>query len=82
MRKKSHATAVVPIVAVCCVCSRVPDEDAPTPETWTFLQDYLDRYHLSETDVRLSHTYCPSCYHAQADAWHIVQPASTRPAAA
>ncbi|ALA59030.1 hypothetical protein [Nitrospira moscoviensis] len=79
--QKSDAMAPPSILPVCCLCHQVPDEDAGSPGAWTPLQDYLDRHHLSEGALSLSHTYCPSCYVEQAQAWHLPQVAPARSAA-
>jgi hypothetical protein len=63
---------------MCCVCHQVSDEDSG----WSTLDDYLDRHHVSGPDFQLSHTYCPSCYDQQIQAWHIAAPLVVPPRAA
>jgi hypothetical protein len=58
----------LPTVTICCVCKRVSDKTSG-PEEWVKLKTFLDRHELLEIDVKLSHTYCPSCYDRQARAW-------------
>ena len=73
------ATAPIPgpTVAVCCVCKQVAD-GAGSASTWASMSTYLDRHHLQQMDVRLSHTYCPTCYEMQARAWFIPPRQSSR----
>lgn len=47
------------ILPVCCVCSKIRDDDAREPGTgqWVSLSEYMkDKAH-----VDVSHTYCPEC---------------------
>jgi hypothetical protein len=73
------ATAGIPgpTLAVCCVCKHVAD-DADLVSPWGSMSAYLDRHHLQQMDVRLSHTYCPACYEAQARAWFLPPRHSSR----
>ena len=64
------STATVPMLSVCCVCKHVA-EPVSSSIHWTPMSIYLERYHLTLIDVRLSHTYCPVCYERQARAWSL-----------
>ena len=63
-------TATVPTLSACCVCKHVA-EPVSSSTYWTPMSTYLERHHLSLSDVRLSHTYCPVCYERQARAWSL-----------
>jgi uncharacterized protein (UPF0212 family) len=65
--------AVTQILPICCVCGQVSDRraGASVEGEWTQLQTYLDRHHIDQTSIRLSHTYCPSCYQQQARVWRV-----------
>jgi hypothetical protein len=71
--KEGLAMAVTLILPICCVCGQVSDRgvDASVQGEWTELQTYLDRHRIDQTGIRLSHTYCPSCYKQQARVWQI-----------
>ena len=64
------ATITLPI---CCMCKQVSEEEVgpPAQVDWTPLEIYLYRHHLGQDDVRLTHTYCPSCFEIQARAWRV-----------
>jgi len=71
--------ATIPTLAVCCLCKQVTDT-ASSPEPWQSMPEFLERHHLTKTDVRLSHTYCPACYERQAQAWALPVKQPTSPA--
>lgn len=57
-------------IPICCVCQQVAERTG-TSEVWMKFTRYQNRHHLAETDVRLSHTYCPSCFKRQMRAWSV-----------
>jgi hypothetical protein len=65
---------VISTLPICCICGQVSDEQAgaSVEVEWTQLQTYLDRYHMDQASIRLSHTYCPSCYKKQAQVWRVL----------
>lgn len=65
--------ATITTLPICCQCKQVSDEriGASAEVGWTHLQTYLDRHHIDQGGVQLSHTYCPSCYDKQARAWFL-----------
>ncbi len=65
--------AVTPTLPICCVCGQVSDgrAGASVEVEWTQLQTYLDRHRIDQNGIRLSHTYCPSCYKKQARVWQV-----------
>jgi len=73
--------AVLSTLPICCVCGKVSEEraGASVEVEWTQLQTYLDRHRIDQDAIRLSHTYCPSCYKQQARVWqvHLPSPLST-----
>jgi len=73
MPSRSNTVVAPFILPTCCMCHRVAGEGSESEIGWIPLQAYLDRHHLTKADVALSHTYCPTCYHTQAQAWHIPQ---------
>jgi hypothetical protein len=62
--------ATVQIVAMCCVCKQVA-EGLTLSSHWTSMSAFLNRHHLQSVDVKLTHTYCPTCYKRQARAWSL-----------
>lgn len=65
--------AVTAILPICCMCEQVSDRQAgaSVEEEWTQLQTYLERHRIDQSVIRLSHTYCPSCYEKQARVWQV-----------
>lgn len=52
------------IIAACCICKKVRDglpKGGDGEGSWVTLRTYRAKYHPSEKDLRLSHTYCPDC---------------------
>lgn len=50
-----------PVIGACCVCAEVRD-DIAVEGGWYDLEAYLSRYGFQETDLVLSHTFCPPCF--------------------
>jgi hypothetical protein len=78
------AAVSVPLVAVCCVCRQVTDAPAASSQKrsrWIAMEAYLEAHQLQPEDVRLSHTYCPTCYRRQAQAWRVPSRKPSRRAA-
>lgn len=59
------------IIAACCVCGQVLDDEPPSETGWMTLDTYLHRHEATRADFQLSHTYCPTCYTIQARAWQL-----------
>jgi len=62
--------ATLVTLPICCLCKRVSDQDGSST-AWMKLQKYLDRHRLTHADFQLTHTYCPACFHRQAQAWDL-----------
>ena len=69
---------MTPTLPICCVCGQVSYERAGASVVeveWTQLKTYLDRHRIDQAGIRLTHTYCPSCYNTQAREWRLLPPA-------
>ena len=51
------------LITACCFCRKVRDglADRNENESWVSLRNYCAKYHVEESHLMLSHTYCPRC---------------------
>lgn len=51
-------------IAACCFCQKVRDDRVKRGDgtaSWVTRRVYCAKYQLPDTDLTLSHTYCPDC---------------------
>jgi hypothetical protein len=61
MSKSVSTSRVLP---VCCVCRKIRDETASSPncEHWVTQRTYRKTHGINPVDVPLTHTYCLKCF--------------------
>ena len=61
MSKSVSTSRVLP---VCCVCRKIRDETASSPncEHWVTQRTYRKTHGINPVDVPLTHTFCPPCF--------------------
>jgi hypothetical protein len=61
MQRVLHEGAERHLIHVCCVCGDARDEVHKNP-SWRDLRSVISRHGFRDSDVVLSHTFCPPCF--------------------
>ncbi len=61
MRETFIAPTLLP---VCCVCGLIRDDTSfpPSLDCWLTQRAYREAHGVNQTELALTHTYCPTCF--------------------